>query len=161
MNEYKIMLRLLWEVGHIDRNQYESMYFSQDDSNIFMRTYDMTRFGVSEMHRAVEVLKMEAAFITKGELPNEKTHFKYAFPAQLMLLTHNNVLTHQEADRLEHSIDYDIDEWTDDEQSLINDILELYRIVLLETQPNIMEHIENPSFDLLMTINNTSSMVNP
>lgn len=111
---------------------------------------------LSVMHDTVlfaNLMKEEARILSKGILPTDKRTFKKIWISYLLDCLNDNYITDSQFDIYYHSIEFDGFEWDDHECKAAQDVIEMIRFMLVHQNPKIVEYIENPSFDLLMYVN--------
>jgi hypothetical protein len=122
--------------NHKDSSQIEVVLSVMDNTDLF-----------------ANLIKEEVDIISKGTLPDDKRTFKKMWVSYLLDCLDESYITDGEFEVYYDSIEFNGSTWTADERESAQDVVEIVRFMLLHQNPNMIEYIENPSFDMLMYAN--------
>lgn len=99
------------------------------------------------------LMKEEANILTTAQLPDDKRLFKKMWLSYLLDCLHAEYLTLDQFEIYSEAISFDSRNWSENEVEVASEIIETLRFILVHDNPSAVEYIENPSFELLMYVN--------
>lgn len=99
------------------------------------------------------LLREEITVLSKGCLPDDKRLFKKMYLSYLLDIQDAGHITEEIVDVYNNSINFDSEFWTTEERELAQSIVELFQFSAVQENPKIVQFIENPSFKILMYVN--------
>ena len=99
------------------------------------------------------LMKEEVSILSKGILPEDKRNFKKVWVSYLLDCLNNHYITDGQYDTYYRSIAFEGIDWIDHEREVAKDVIDMIRFMLVHQNRNIVDYIENPSFELLMYVN--------
>lgn len=155
---WRVALRELYQLGVVDEPYFIHMYsnevinkidLNETENKIQMMVIDIIKN--KEMFR--QLIKEELAFISKGEVPDSKLRFKPMWLSYLLDCVESELMEENDFIELKAAINFDIPDWTPEETEYVNMVLDMVRITILSSNPAALDFFENPSFELLMHVN--------
>jgi len=158
---WKLALRESYHLGLITESDlirmhsaafYESLSESMnatDSANVAV-VFDV----MGDIQLFANLMKDEAQILITGVVPGDKSMFKKMWISYLLDCRSDKYITDEQFDVYYNSIEFDGIKWSKHEREAAHDIIEVIRLMLVHQNSNLMEYIENPSFDLLMYVNN-------
>lgn len=99
-------------------------------------------------------IKSEIPFIFGGEIPKDKLGFKKHWLFHLAECLDEGHVDVEDFSNLIGGIDFNNNNWTEEETMKVNTILDMLRMAMLVRLPISIDFFENLSFEILMFANN-------
>jgi hypothetical protein len=158
---WRIGLRELYSVDMISQEEFLCMYdrdFLYQDY-LSNKEYDIAKFivgMVSDVDSFQQIINEEMVFVFGGKPPKNKKSFKKHWLFHLAGCLEEGHIDEEDFSNLINGIDFNNSEWNEDEEMKLNTILDMIRITMLSKSSSSIEYFENPSFEVLMFVNDMS-----
>jgi len=155
---WRIGLREVYSIDLISSEEFLHMYdreFLYQDY-LTEKEYDIVKFIVdliSDADGFQELINEEMPFVFGGTLPDDKEYFRKHWLYHLAECLDEGHIDEEDFSNLSTSIDFLNPEWNEDEKMKVMTILDMLRITILAKVPSSIEYFENPSFEVLMYVN--------
>jgi hypothetical protein len=156
---WKLALRESYYLGLITEDDLMRMHSGDyyDSLNELMSTDSVLIehvFGImNDIELFVRLMQEEAAILSTGIIPDDKRVFKKMWLSYLLDCHDSKYISDEQFNIYYGSIKFDGIEWSAYELEVAHDIVEVIRLMLVHQNLKLMDYIKNPSFDLLMYIN--------
>lgn len=155
---WRLALTEVFNLGFMKEKDFIKMYESDFYKSININTEDKkTILLVIDIMRNTSLftslVKKEIRIITKTELPETKKNFSGTWLSYLLECYENRLIDLDELTEFRYCILFDNDTWDVEEKEIVDYIINKLRLYLVKANPHGIDYIENPTFDMLMTVN--------
>lgn len=157
---WRIALRESYHLELITEDQLFRMHRSDYYENLNSYAYTECKYIelvfslMNDSDLFANLMIEEANILFKGIIPTDKQSFKKIWLSYLLECLNDNYINESQFNIYYSSVEFNVVDWFDHERNAIRDVLEIIRFRLVHQNPKLIEYIANPTFDMLMYVNN-------
>ena len=155
---WKISIRELYSLGFIldsdlirlhNRLYYETQSHTPTEARYYLMVIDIMKNHELFKH----LVREELDIISNGKLPTNKLNFKKIWISYILdCIDYELIESH--AFMMEcNKITFDGSQWSEYERQCAYDIINKVRLGIIKSNPNAIDFLENPAFEVLMAAN--------
>lgn len=155
---WRLALTEVFNLGFIKEKDFIKMYEAEFYKSINTNIEDKKNIllVIDVMRNTTlfsSLVKKEIKIITKTELPETKKKFTGTWLSYLLECYECRLIDLDELNDFRYCVLFDNDVWDIEEIEIVEYVINKLRLHLLKTNPNGIDYIENPTFDMLMSVN--------